>query len=177
LPLTGAKTARIVCRAQMKSDGFLKPLILVGLTVMALYFVVFYGIEGCRHAKGPWEVTFTTNAESPPVIVIKQPRLNLNCMIRFHGEVTSATNLPQTVKFDRPKQSVPFGRVIYEDLMQLPGVVTFDFFGHEIELMPRTLIVNKREMPWNSQRSVDLWPTNKPAQPPKPRPSWKPPDQ
>jgi len=172
LPLTGAETARIVCRAQMKSDGFLKPLILVGLTVMALYFVVFYGIEGCRHAKGPWEVTFTTNTESPPVIVVKQPHLNLNCMIRFHGEVTSATNLPQTVKFDRPKQSVPFGRVIYEDLMQLPGVVTFDFFGHEIELMPRTLIVNKREIPWNSQRSVDLWPTNKPAQPPKARPSW-----
>jgi len=175
LPLTGAKTARIVCRAQMKSDGFLKPLILVGLTVMALYFVVFYGIEGCRHAKGPWEVTFATNA--PPMISVKQPRLNLNCQIRFYGETATPTNLPQTVRFDRPKQPVPFGKVIYEDLMQLPGVVTFDFFGHEIELMPRTLIVNKREIPWNSQRSVDLWPTNKLAQPPKPRPSWKPPDQ
>ena len=138
---------------------------------MALYFVVFHGIEGCRHAKGPWEVLFTTN-ELGPVAVVKQPRLDVNCTIKFPGETAPITNLPQTVRFDRPKRTVPCGNVIYEDLMQLPGVVTFDFFGDEIELLPRALIVNKREVPWTSQPSVELWPTNKPAQPPKPRPSW-----
>jgi hypothetical protein len=158
-------------RARMKSEGFLKSVILVGLTVIALYFVAFYAIEGCRRAKGPWEVTFATN-EMGPALTVKQPRLNYNCVIRFHGEKAAATNLPQTVRFDRPKKPVPFGKVIYEDLTQFPGVVTFDLFGHEIELIRRALTVNKRQIPWNAQRSVDLWPTNKLAQPPKPRPSW-----
>jgi hypothetical protein len=156
----------------MKSEGFLKSVILVGLAVIALYFVAFYAIEGCRRAKGPWEVVFATN-EMGPNVTIKQPSLNYNCLIRFHGEKTTATNLPQAIRFDRPKKAVPFGQAIYEDLTQFPGVVTFDLFGHEIELLPRTLIVNKREVPWNSQPSIDLWPTNKPAEPPKARPSWK----
>jgi hypothetical protein len=155
----------------MKSDGFLKTFIVLALAVFGLYFVVFYGIEGCRHAKGPWEVTFSSN-ELGPVVTVNQSNLNRYAWIVFRGETTDATNLPQTVKFDRPKREMPFGKVIYEDLMQLPGVVTFDLFGHEIELMPRTLIVNKREVPWN-MRSIVLWPTNKPALPPKPRPSWK----
>ena len=156
----------------MKSDGFPKTFILLGLVIFALYFVVFYGIEGCRRVKGPWEVTFATN-DSGPLVSVKQPRLKYEFMIAFPGESAVATNLPQTVKFDRPKRAVPFGKVIYEDLMQLPGVVTFDLFGHEIELMPRTLIVNKKEVPWNSQPSVVLSSTNKPARPPTPRPSWK----
>jgi len=170
--LTGAQVRHIVCRAQMKSNGFPKSFVLLALAVFALYFVVFYGIEGCRRAKGPWEVTFATN-EAGPLLVVKQPQFQYNCTITFPAETASATNLPQTVRFDRPKLTVPFGKVIYEDLMQLPGVVTFDLFGHEIELLPRTLIVNKRQVPWNSERSVVLWSTNKPATPPKPRPSWR----
>jgi hypothetical protein len=47
-------------------------------------------------------------------------------------------------------------------------VVTFDLFGHEIELLPRALIVNKRSIPWQSGATIDLWPTNKPAVPPHP---------
>jgi hypothetical protein len=157
----------------VKSSFPIKAVFVTGVAVFVLYFAAFYGIEGCRHMKGPWEVTFNTNS-TEPLIVIKQARMGLNSTIRFPDERVETTNvLPQTVKFDRPKKPVPFGKVIYEDLMQLPGVVTFDLFGHEIELLPRTLIVNKREIPWNSQQSVELWPTNKPARPPEPRPSWK----
>ena len=86
--------------------------------------------------------------------------------------MTATNALPQTVLFDRPRKPAPFGKVIYEDLTQLPGVVTFDLFGHEIELLPRVLVVNKRQIKWNSQASIELWPTNKLPQPPKPRPSW-----
>ena len=72
------------------------------------------------------------------------------------------------VAFEKVKTPVPFGKVIFEDLTFLPGVVTFDLFGHEIELLPRTLIVNKRGIPWQSGVTIDLWPTNKPAEPPHP---------
>ena len=45
---------------------------------------------------------------------------------------------------------MPFGECIYQDLMFLPGVVTMNLLGHEIELMPRTLVVDKKEVPWNT---------------------------
>lgn len=156
----------------MKRDGFPKSLIWVGFVICGLYFVVFYGIEGCRKSKGPWRVTFTTN-EAGPVIEVSQPRLNLGAVIKFPGEAAPATNYPQTVAFDRPKKLPTFGRVIYEDLMQLPGVVTFDLFGHEIELLPRTLIVNRTAVPWHPHPALELSPTNKPPVAPKARPSWR----
>ena len=127
----------------MKSDPFPKTLIGAAFVIVGLYFAVFYGIEGCRKSKGPWRVTFTTN-NAGPVIEVTQSNLNRRATIKFHGEVAEETSYPATVEFDRPKKPAAFGRVIYEDLMQLPGVVTFDLFGHEIELLPRTLIVNRR---------------------------------
>ena len=44
---------------------------------------------------------------------------------------------------------VPFGECIYQDLMFLPGIVTMNLLGHEIELMPRALVVDKKEVPWS----------------------------
>ena len=34
--------------------------------------------------------------------------------------------------------------------MYLPGTLTFDFFGHQVELLPRVLIIDKEEHPWQS---------------------------
>jgi hypothetical protein len=31
-----------------------------------------------------------------------------------------------------------------------PGVVTMNLLGHEIELMPRTLVIDKKEVPWST---------------------------
>ena len=156
----------------MKSDGFPKTLVGAAFVIAGLYFAVFYGIEGCRKSKGPWRVTFTTN-EAGPVIEVSQPRLNRTAMIKFPGEAAVATNYPITVEFDRPRKPAVFGRVIYEDLMQLPGVVTLNLFGHEIELLRRNLIVNRRPVSWTPPPVVELWPTNKPTVPLKARPSWQ----
>src|SRR5437867_2630465 len=139
------------------------------VVVVVLYFVVFYGLESWRHRKGAWEVDFVSDAKGHPSIVVYQPRLNISSVeLLFPGEKAPETNLSQRVSFDLPFRKVLFGRVLYEDLTVLPGVVTFDLFGHEIELLPRTLIVNKKEVPWKSESVIELWPTNKLAQPPKP---------
>ena len=169
MPLTGAETARIVCRAQMKSDGFLKPLIMVGLTVMALYFVVFYGIEGCRHAKGPWEVTFTNDVSGAATLVINQPRLAItNLQITFPGE-TNRTNV--SLSFSQPQQvpwDLPYGKCVFMDTTFLPGTITFDLFGHEIELIPRVLTIDQNEIPWESGKTIRVARTNglAPGKPP-----------
>lgn len=128
------------------------------------YLAAFYSIEHIRYRKGPWIVRFQTDAAATPAISISQPRLGItSATIVFQNEKILLTNLKQSVRFDRPFKTVPFGKILYQDLTFLPGVVTFDFFGHEIELLPRTLIVNKKEVPWKSITVLELHPTNKPV--------------
>lgn len=142
--------------------------------VFGLYLIAFYGIEYLNHRQGPWEVAFQTNEAGRPSLVVSQPALKIqDVRIEFPDEQTTHTNLQQTVLFERPRKKVPFGKKIYEDLRTLPGVVTFDLFGHEIELLPRVLYVNKREVPWRSNTTIELFQTNKPAQPPKPPKGWE----
>jgi hypothetical protein len=137
--------------------------------VLILYLCTFYGAEYWRHRKGPWEVNFVTDSEGNPSIVIYQPKLNISSVeLLFPGEKLASSNLSQRVAFDRPLNKVVFGRVLYEDLTVLPGVVTFDLFGHEIELLPRTLIINKKEVPWKSESVIEMSQKEKPPQPPKP---------
>jgi hypothetical protein len=73
-----------------------------------------------------------------------------NLTFVFAGERLAQSNLASTVVFDSPKTNVPFGKVVFLDTTFLPGTVTFELFGHEIELLPRTLVVNLKEVPWKS---------------------------
>lgn len=136
------------------------------VSVLVLYFAAFYGCEHVRMRRGPWEVQFQTDEKGRPSVLIDQPRLGISAVrILFVDEQIAATN--QRVAFARPLVVAPFGKVIYEDLTFLPGVVTFDLFGHEIELLPRVLIVNKKEIPWKSGSIIELTNADKPAIPPK----------
>ncbi|MEY2408156.1 MAG: hypothetical protein QOF48_826 [Verrucomicrobiota bacterium] len=152
----------------LRSAGLTPKSVLITFVVVGvLYFAAFWGIERFRQHRGPWEITFSDNAQGEAVLSVSQRALKISgVQLIVHGE--HATNAPGSVRFDRVLMPVPFGRVIYEDLTFLPGVVTFDLFGHEVELLPRVLIVNKKEVPWQSGIVVDLWPTNKPAEPPQP---------
>jgi len=153
----------------MKSAITPKSIAISFVVVLVLYIAAFNGIEGCRHRKGAWDVAFLTDASGNPSIVVYQLALNISSVeLVFSGERIAQTNLSERVLFDRPLKPVPFGKVIYEDLTVLPGVVTFDLFGHEVELLPRVLFVNKKEIPWKSDTTVELSETNKPAVPPKP---------
>src|SRR5439155_15194176 len=159
-------------RAAMNPGITPKSIALLFPVVVVLYLAVFYGIEHVRHRKGPWEVDFQTNADGAPRILVSQASIGLEQMaILFHTE--TASNATGHVSFDQVRRPVPFGRVLYEDLTFLPGVVTFDLFGHEIELLPRVLFVNKKEIKWKSESVVELSTTNKPAQPPKPAPDYR----
>ena len=153
----------------MKANITPKSIVAWFFVVVALYLCVFYGMEYWRHRKGAWEVDFVLDRGGNPSIVIYQPRLNISSVeLLFGGEKVAKTNLSQRISFDRPLNKVLFGRVLYEDLTVLPGVVTFDLFGHEIELLPRTLIINRKEVPWKSETVIELSPTNKLPQPLKP---------
>jgi hypothetical protein len=130
-------------------------LILFAILIPA-YLLVFYGIEGTRTASQPWRLTFIVDSNQIPSLRIQQPDLRVNAVVvRFPDE--RATNAPSetTVVLDRPQPALPFGTRISEDLMFLPGVETLDLFGHEVEIAPRVLVLNRREIQWTSNLAID----------------------
>jgi hypothetical protein len=153
----------------MQSSGLVKPVLGGLLLAVAIYTAGFAFDQHLRTRRGPWLVAFTTGPSGDPAVVVNQPKLNIvNLRIVFAGE--TATHAPGTVVFDTPQKPVPFGHVKFEDLTYLPGTVTFDFFGHEIELLPRTLYLNRRAHAWKSDETITLTPADKPAALPVPNP-------
>ena len=150
----------------MKSDGILRHAAVAMVIAVILYAGGYSLDQHLRIRRGPWQVTFSAESSNAPAITINQPALGIsNLKIVFVGEVAGPTN--GTVIFDVPEKPVPFGKVIFEDLTYLPGTVTLDAFGHEIELIPRTLFVNRQERGWPSGTNIVLSPADKRSFPPR----------
>ena len=150
----------------MQKERFSRQVVIVFALVLVVYLGVFSCDQHVRQRKGPWQVTFF-ETNGAPTILVNQPYLGItNVQILFAGE--QVTNQPAAeVLLSRPGQSVPFGSIKFEDLTYLPGSVTFDLFGHEVELLPRTLYLNKEEVPWESNALLVLNPGDKlPAEAP-----------
>jgi len=157
----------------MQPSGFAKPVLVGLLLAVAIYAGGFALDQHLRTRRGPWEVTFITDPTGAPAIIVNHRKLKIaNLKIVFLGE--TAANVRSVVVFDSPQSPVPFGKVKFEDLTYLPGTVTFDFFGHEIELLPRTLYINRKAHPWSSNEGITLSPADKPAALPEPKAKpWK----
>ncbi len=146
----------------MKSSFGVKGVVVIFLLTLAFYLAGFYGIEYLRHRKGPWVITFLTGTNGQPSIVIYQPKLDIESVsIAMPGEKTTLTNLSKRIVFDRPRQPIPFGATIHEDLLSFPGVLTFNFFGHFVEILPRVLNLDHKEIEWKRTAAYQLSPTNK----------------
>jgi hypothetical protein len=144
----------------MKPEGPAKHFILAFLLALAGYIVFYQIIEHRRTRNGPWQVTFTAGAEGVPEIIINEPRLGItNVQISFAGQTQPVANSPITLLFRQPKQvpyEVPFGNCVFMDTTVLPGTVTFQLFGHEIELLPRVLVMDRQEHSWRPDTTIAL---------------------
>jgi hypothetical protein len=123
---------------------------IIAFALALLGYIFFFSCDAhLRTTKGPWIVEFTTT-NNDPLLVINQPALHIeNVRIQLVGEKT--TNAPATVRFDKPFGiQLPYGRVRFHDLTYLPGTITLDLFGHEIEMIPRALFINTNEVAWSN---------------------------
>lgn len=157
----------------MKRDSFLKHAFIAFAITLAAYVVFYQTDRWLRLRHGPWHVTFAGVAAGSPSIEISAEKLGISGVrIEFSGETPTALASPQTLVFDSPlKTNLPFGRTLFLDTTYLPGAATMNLFGHEIELLPRTLVVNRREVPWQAGQVITLTPGEKlpPAPEPKPK--------
>lgn len=152
----------------MKSDNLLRHLV-VPLAIAVLVYVIFYtGIEHRRNRNGPWEVVFTNGVSGTPELIINQPKLAIaNVQITFPGQTNPASGQATSFAFSQPREvpyDVPFGKCVFMDTTFLPGTIVFDLFGHEIQLIPRALTIDKQEIPWRSNAIIPVAPTNSVAE-------------
>jgi hypothetical protein len=141
----------------MKSEGISKHVIIAFILALVLYVGSFQLIEHRRQVKGPWLVTFLSDREGHPSVHVFHQQLGVsNVSFVFPDLRIDKTNTSEAIVFDSPITNIPFGRIIFLDTTFLPGTVTIDLFGNEIELLPRVLVLNKKEIPWKSEGSFRL---------------------
>ena len=141
----------------MKRERLIQHLAVAFAAALVVYGIAFGVIDFLRTRKGGWEVGFQTDPSGVPALTVSQPWLGItNVTFRFPGRHSTQTNLQRTIVFDQPTTNVPFGRVVYLDTTFLPGSVVFDMFGHEIQLLPRVLLVDRHETPWQSGTTIHL---------------------
>lgn len=146
---------------QKQPDNILKHVAIVGVIAVVGYFSLYALDTHLRARKGPWEVTFATETNGTPYLVVNQPALGVrDVKVRFPGEQSPLTNAPVTVRFTEPNTKPAFGELRFQDATYLPGTVTLLAFNHEVEFIQRGLVLDRREQPWKPGEVTDLTPTN-----------------
>jgi len=144
-------------RSGVNSEFGLKHFFAVFALCAVFYLVSFYGIEHFRVRQGPWQITFSAGTGAP-AIVINQPRLGIrNVKLIFPGATT--TRATETIAFDYARAvpfNVPGGQCVFLDTISLPGNVTLQIHGHQIQLLPRALTLDHREQAWKSYAVIPL---------------------
>ena len=151
----------------MKREGALRQFLIAFLIAAVAYAVLYTVIENRRTRKGPWLVNFG-QASGAPAIIINQPRVGItNVTLIFEGQTAAGSPTPLPLNFAEARMvpfEVPYGKVIFLDTTFLPGTVTMQLFGHEIELLPRVLILDHSEHPWSPNEVIRVMPaTTQPA--------------
>ncbi|MGD0815577.1 MAG: hypothetical protein ABSA83_18445 [Verrucomicrobiota bacterium] len=140
----------------MRSDGSIRHFAIAFAIAVVVYFAGFGWIQHRRVFKGPWEITFATDAAGRPSLLISEPVLKISQKIAFPDRKIASANLAREQRFDEAVTNLPFGEMIFQDPTFLPGTVTMRQFGHEIELLPRVLIIDKKEIPWRAGQTIEV---------------------
>lgn len=134
-----------------------------GVAALIGYVSLYVVDSRLRVSKGPWEVTFRQDAQGVPCLDIQQPVLGIpNVTIRLLDEhLPTPMAAPSRVRFDAPQRPLPFGTNAFDDLMYLPGTVVLHCFGHEIQMLPRALFLDRKEYAWSDATNHNLVATDK----------------
>lgn len=146
----------------MKPDNPIKHFVLAFLLALVCYVFFYREFEHFRRKKGPWEVTFTTTGTNVPTLIVNQHKLAItNVQITFPEQLAPSTNALGDMKFTMPQPvpfPIPFGKCIFMDMTTLPGSITFQLYGHTVQLLPRVLNIDEQERPWVSDSINTLHP-------------------
>jgi len=133
-----------------RHDSLLRHLAVAAVLAAVFYCATFSWIEHRRVAKGPWEIAFISDGAGRPSLRITQRALEISESLSFPDDQVARRNLTELVKFREAATNLPFGEMLMQDPLYLPGTITMRLFGHRIEVLPRTLVVDQQEHPWKA---------------------------
>ena len=140
----------------MRSDRLLKHLAISGVMAVIFYFAAYGWFEHRRTFKAPWEVAFLADAAGTPSLLISQTNLHISQTILFPGQTVQPAAFSRSIVFGPEPPDLPFGELLYQDPTFLPGTVTMRLFGHNVELLPRVLSIDKQEYAWRSGAMIEV---------------------
>ena len=140
----------------MKSDGLVRHALIAFAIAVVFYVTGFSWMQHRRTFKGPWLIQFSTDTGGHPAMLISQRTLNISQKLSFTNDTLARTNFSETRDFTEATTNLPFGEMLMQDPLYLPGTLAMRLFGHQVEILPRTLIIDNREIPWGSQAEIDL---------------------
>jgi hypothetical protein len=123
---------------------------------LVFYVVSFWWIQHERTVKGPWEIVFAANARGSPSLQISHAKLNISAKLTFPDDHVARTNISERVVFREATTNLPFGEILLQDELYLPGSVTVRVAGHQVEILPRVLIVDQKEIAWPAARELTI---------------------
>lgn len=91
-----------------------------------------------------------SDAAGRPSLRISQPALKISEGLSFPDDQVARPNLAELVKFGEAATNLPFGEMLLQDPLYLPGTITMRLFGHLVEVLPRTLVVDQQEHAWKA---------------------------
>jgi len=150
-----------VMAAPASSPG--KTFLIIGLVTLIAYFTIFSWVESRRRKNGPWEITFTQIDDSPALLV-NHLKLGLTNVVVIFLQATVTNQQPTIIQFEHGQVApftLPYGKCVFLDTLFLPGTVTCEMFGHEIQILPRTMTIDHVEHPWQPGEKILL--TNRPS--------------
>lgn len=142
----------------MRLGGNSRPFLLALVLALVAYGAGFGYVQHRRVAKGPWEVVFTCE-RGHPVLSVNQSKLGIADVQLVFSAEASSTNLNQKICFGQARPvpfELPFGKCVFQDTLFLPGTVALEAFGHQIQLMPRVLTIDRVERAWRSGETILL---------------------
>ena len=137
-----------------RPDCLLRHLAVAAVLAVLFYIAAFSWIEHLRRAKGPWELAFMTDGAGRPSLEISQRTLGISERLSFPDVRVARPNLAETIRLRETTTNLPFGNVLQQDALYLPGTVALRLFGHRIEVLPRTLVVDQQEHAWKAGEEI-----------------------
>jgi hypothetical protein len=128
-------------------------------------YVTLYGAcTAWKRRGGPWDLVYSVTNGVPQLRIEHNRRFPGQAVtFAFPGETPARTDLPIAAAFSVPiTNAMPFGPVLFVDTTTLPGTVVVNCFGHVIEMLPRTLFVNLKDVGWHPGTNIVLLPAAKP---------------
>ncbi len=141
----------------MKINELVKHGAIAFLIAAVVYVGMYSWIQHKREYRGPWEIKFESDSNGIPSLTVHQPSLNLpDHKITIADQKITETNLNIVIRYDKPMTNTPFGEIAFQDPTFLPGTITFNLWGHGVEFMPRTMVIDQQEVAWRSQTNIVL---------------------